>query len=119
MFSSFVAAFVLVLIQAVAMLPWFLTLTWDLLRKGPAGSGKTYAAYAAGAFLFLVLTILALFVFLRDPVSLRIFGGVYGAVLQAQLLADFFVFALWLLQVVWPKGGAVARAAFREGHRQP
>ena len=26
---------------------------------------------------------------------------------------------LWLLVLVWPKGGTVAQATFREGYRQP
>jgi hypothetical protein len=46
-------------------------------------------------------------------------GRLYGAVLQLQLLADLLVGIFGLLLLVWPKGGAVALAAFREGVRQP
>ena len=39
--------------------------------------------------------------------------------LHLQLAADSFVFVFMLLLAIWPKGGAVALAAFREGIRQP
>ena len=44
---------------------------------------------------------------------------VYGTTLQFQLMIDFFLVGFPLLMLVWPKGGAVAYAAFREGVRQP
>ena len=44
---------------------------------------------------------------------------VYGSLLQLQLIVDFFIVGFPLLMKVWPKGGAVAFAAFREGVRQP
>ena len=46
-------------------------------------------------------------------------GRLYGSVLHLQLLADFFVGIFFVLLKVWPKGAAVALAAFREGIRQP
>jgi len=46
-------------------------------------------------------------------------GRVYGSVLHLQLLADLFVGVFALLLKFWPKGAAVALAAFREGIRQP
>ena len=46
-------------------------------------------------------------------------GRVYGSVLHAQLTADLFVLAFFLLLRIWPKGEAVALSAFREGIRQP
>ena len=39
--------------------------------------------------------------------------------LQVQLTIDFFIFFFLVLLTVWPKGGAVAQAAFRESVRQP
>jgi ABC-type transport system involved in multi-copper enzyme maturation permease subunit len=39
--------------------------------------------------------------------------------LQLQLTADFFVVVFFVLLYAWPRGGAVALAAFREGVRQP
>jgi hypothetical protein len=50
---------------------------------------------------------------------LRFYGRFYGALLHAQLVADLFVLGFLLLLFVWPHGGAVAQAAFREGIRQP
>ena len=56
----------------------------------------------------------------RDAASLRWYGRVYGAVLHLQLLIDLFILlAAAASCCVWPKGGAVALAAFREGCRQP
>jgi hypothetical protein len=40
-------------------------------------------------------------------------------ILQLQLLADAFILTFALLLNLWPKGGAIALAAFREGVRQP
>jgi hypothetical protein len=54
----------------------------------------------------------------QEKTALEVFGQIYGAVLQIQLLVDFFIVAFALLLWVWPKGGAVALAAFREGVRQ-
>ena len=51
---------------------------------------------------------------------LEVCGHIFGAgVLQLSLLADVFILLFTLLLWVWPKGGAVAQAAFREGIRQP
>jgi hypothetical protein len=55
-----------------------------------------------------------------DAVSLEWNGRyVYGATLHLQLLIDLFILMPNLLILVWPKGGAVALAAYREGLRQP
>jgi ABC-type transport system involved in multi-copper enzyme maturation permease subunit len=43
----------------------------------------------------------------------------YGAVLHLQLIIDLFLLMPHALVLVWPKGGAVAFAAFRESCRQP
>ena len=54
-----------------------------------------------------------------DPSQQEIYGRLYAAVLQIQLTADFFVLFFPALLWFWPKGGAIAQAAFREGVRQP
>jgi hypothetical protein len=46
-------------------------------------------------------------------------GLLYGVVLQIQLLIDAFILLFAVLLAVWPKGGAIALSAFREGVRQP
>jgi hypothetical protein len=55
----------------------------------------------------------------RDPESIDSWGRFYGVVLQIQLIIDFFILIFPLLTLVWPKGAAIAQAAFREGFRQP
>jgi ABC-type transport system involved in multi-copper enzyme maturation permease subunit len=60
-----------------------------------------------------------LFFTVNDRDTLENIGRAYGAVLQMQITADLFVLIFALLLVTWPKGGAVALAAFREGTRQP
>jgi hypothetical protein len=55
-----------------------------------------------------------------DSANLQWYGQyAYGAALHLQLLIDFFLLMPALLAKVWPKGGAVAQAAYREGWRQP
>src|SRR5262249_51447228 len=49
----------------------------------------------------------------------EIWGHVYSVLLQLQLIVDFFIGFFALVLWVWPKGGAVGLAAFREGLRQP
>jgi ABC-type transport system involved in multi-copper enzyme maturation permease subunit len=44
---------------------------------------------------------------------------VYGSILHLQVAADLFVGIFALQLIFWPKGGAVALSAFREGVRQP
>jgi ABC-type transport system involved in multi-copper enzyme maturation permease subunit len=54
-----------------------------------------------------------------DAAVLARAGRIYMAVLQLQLSCDLFVAAFLLMLALWPKGGAVALAAFQEGVRQP
>jgi hypothetical protein len=53
------------------------------------------------------------------PDRLMLWGRGYMAALHLQLGADFFAVAFALILFFWPKGGAVALAAFRESVRQP
>jgi ABC-type transport system involved in multi-copper enzyme maturation permease subunit len=63
------------------------------------------------------IPMLGLFLTQRD--WMETVGGVYAGFLQLQLTFDFFIVFFFVLLAVWPKGGAVALAAFREGVRQP
>jgi ABC-type transport system involved in multi-copper enzyme maturation permease subunit len=98
-------------VQALAALPWLRVIT-----RRPFGELlKIVGGIAAAAFL-------GLFYFLyqyTDPGLLGQAGRVYAALLQLQLTADLFIGVFRLLLLVWPKGGAVALAAFQEGVRQP
>jgi hypothetical protein len=77
----------------------------------------------AAAFVALVVLLGASFAFLLPVIqergSLERWGRLYASVLQLQLIFDVFVVAFVLTLQVWPKGGAVAVAAFREAIRQP
>jgi len=107
----------LCLLQALAALPWLWVLDPDLAQRQwrrPAVWGYlllgSILVGGAGAF----------FVFPgADRSTLAGWGRIYGSVLQLQLSFDFFIFVFASLLFLWPKGGAVALAAFREGIRQP
>jgi hypothetical protein len=112
------AGTLLSLVQVLAALPWLAVLdpktfraaierpvTWLVAVAGIVGAGLALALFIG---------------VVQDPERLRLWGRIlFGAVLQAQLTVDFFVLAFWLLLLLWPQGGAVALAAFREGVRQP
>jgi ABC-2 family transporter protein len=104
----------LVLVQAIAALPWLLVLV-----------RRPYAAWLKGTGLVLASIIAIRLVQIVLPMGwateavLEYMGRVYGSVLHLQLLADLFVGIFAVMLKVWPKGGAVALAAFREGIRQP
>ncbi len=139
--SLLVIGLILGLVQVVAALPWALALAWDALRarSGPAGPPLPgapqpspvrkpgaapspllgLAGWLAGATVGGGLVLTALLGAVRDRGTLETFGQAYGAVLHLQLFADGFVLAFAVLLTAWPKGGAVARAAFRESYRQP
>ncbi len=55
----------------------------------------------------------------NDPKVLANWGRFYFSVLHLQLGMDFFIVAFLFMLKSWPKGGAVALAAFQEGLRQP
>jgi hypothetical protein len=126
----------LLLIQCLAALPWLTAalsegrpvfqLISDYFRGRTSGMRDAFAARITGIILpmFFVLVGLILLpplflMMVEGREALEIVGRCYGAALQIQLILDFFVLAIAALLVVWPKGGAVTLAAFREGVRQP
>lgn len=109
--------FILCLVQVAAAVPWAAMLDLDafkrLLRRWDVW-GWALGGTAAGA------VILAMFLhWIEDSARLEFWGRIYGAALQAQLTIDLFIFLFAVMLKVWPKGGAVALAAFREGLRNP
>jgi hypothetical protein len=128
----------LLLIQALAALPWLLVFNWNTIKntfrpffQSPGALFATWLSSGLAA-LWVPLIVLAVVVIgvggiiptvffglVQDKDTLEIFGRAYGAVLQLQLAADLFVAVFGLLLAIWPKGGAVALSAFREGIRQP
>jgi hypothetical protein len=121
----------LLVVQLLAALPWALVAfaKREVLARG-AGHFLTdlvsnrkalvLLAYIGGGGVVVSVMLSAIFfALIRDKDAVENWGQFYGAVLQFQLTLDFFVVVFPLLLFVWPKGGAVAQAAFREGVRQP
>jgi hypothetical protein len=118
---SFFVGFLLGLAQLLAALPWMIA----LLEPGQraqirAGLFRPVGLGLIGFALLLAFILPAIFLLeVTDLTAVEIYGRVYAAILQMQLTADAFVLFFPLLLLVWPKGGAIALAAFREGVRQP
>jgi hypothetical protein len=104
-------------VQLAAGLPWMWLLNPDQFRaraKSPAGWLGAIATVAAGG---VVLNLLMSY--RSDPGQLEFDGRVFGSILQIQLSLALVMGLLGLMLWLWPKGGTVAMAAFREGYRQP
>src|SRR5262245_31284058 len=118
---------ILLLIQYAAAVPWLLALTWRHTPPPGTVSVVPVKTWSPAAVLGLGLAgalglgaLFGLFIDMTgDRETLESLGRGYGAILQLQLYADLLVFIFALVLWLWPKGGAVARAAFREGYRQP
>ena len=78
-----------------------------------------FGGAVALAVIFLALGFAILLPVIQERGSLERWGRLYGAFLQLQLIFDVFVVAFVVMLQVWPKGAAVAVAAFREAIRQP
>jgi ABC-type transport system involved in multi-copper enzyme maturation permease subunit len=113
------SSLVLVLIQAVAALPW-------LFALDPAGMKR--ALTTRNGLMWTVGSLLGLTALLALGIGYKAaaadmkttWGRLYGVLLHLQLLADVFIVGLpRLLTLVMPKTGAVALAAFKESWRQP
>ncbi len=107
----------LALLQFLAAVPWItaidpnsrrLVRDWRTWGVG-LGVGVVLGLFAA---LFLSLTS-------GNEVVLGRWGRFCMSVLQLQIAADVFAALFLALLTLWPKGGAVAQAAFREAVRQP
>jgi hypothetical protein len=114
--SLFILGTILIGLQELAMLPWLTALgtrTRQRLRDPRYWLQGVGIALGAG-LLFAYLTYES-----NEPRVLARWGRFYMSILHLQLAADFFVLVYGVMLAVWPKGGAVALAAFREGVRQP
>jgi hypothetical protein len=113
-----VDGFILAAIQFAAALPWL----WAIDPKGfeRATRSGLSMAYVIGGLVVAGLVLAGGIGYKGDSASLQWYGQyAYGAVLSLQLLIDLFLLMPAVLVKVWPKGGAVALAAYREGWRQP
>jgi len=114
----FVAGFILVAIQFSAALPWL----WAIDSQGfeKATKSPMSVATVVGGVAVAGALVAAFIGYKGESANLQWYGQyVYGAALHLQLLIDFFLLMPVVLVKVWPKGGAVAYAAYREGWRQP
>jgi hypothetical protein len=125
-FSNSFAGAALLLVQLLAALPWLAALlsegrgSYESFRSRGKGAAVVTNLVRFGLVLLGLVLLPPLFLtFVYERPSLEIAGHFYGAALQLQLIFDFFVLAFAALLKLWPKGGAVALAAFREGVRQP
>lgn len=128
--SAYLVTLLLLLLQFLAAVPWATVLFFrrehlDTLRNlgSSLQSGNPKARTLGMQILIAVLVLfLAPLVFISSVTeggTLLAAGYAYGVLLQIQLLADAFILLFVVLLYVWPKGGAIALATFREGVRQP
>jgi hypothetical protein len=118
---------VAVLLQVLAAIPWMVALNWETFRRSrPGGSrGSKNIGTLVGTFLLvglgacLVIPAILGSGLVQDRDGLQIVGRLFASILHLQLLADGLILIFALILLLWPKGGAVALAAFREGVRQP
>jgi hypothetical protein len=135
--SLYLTGVVLIIVQLLAAVPWLLVLNWDAIRSSIAARRQHdrsihpralsnwqawglpgQIALIGLAGIIVIPAVLAAGL-IQDRESLEITGRLYASVLHLQLLADLLVIIFCALLFAWPKGGAVAFAAFREGVRQP
>ncbi|MCS6853094.1 MAG: ABC transporter permease [Gemmataceae bacterium] len=111
----------LLVVPGLLALPWLAVLGWERLglerwreRGWGAKIGGLLSLGAAGGLVLAVGLSL-----IGEPQRLEFWGRVYGSVVHVQLVVDAFLIAWTAMVWGWPKGGAVALAAFRESVRQP
>ncbi|MCX7700629.1 MAG: ABC transporter permease [Gemmataceae bacterium] len=115
--SQLLPAFLLTLVQFIAALPWLWAVDRTAFRQAlrrPSSWGNVI-----GVLIGVTLVLAVIIYYQRGANLLELLGRVYAAVLHAQLIVDLFVLLFAVVLTIWPKGGAVALAAFREGIRQP
>lgn len=117
-FQLVLAGVVLAAAQFIAALPWL----WAIDPKGfrQAIQAPITLVYVGGGLLLAGVGV-AMFLNYKGEASTLVWYGryIYGALLHLQLIIDIFLLMPPALVLVWPKGGAVAYAAFRESCRQP
>jgi ABC-type transport system involved in multi-copper enzyme maturation permease subunit len=116
--SVVLAGLFLALVQLLAALPW-------LYVVDPSGFRRTLVTPSAmasvGAGLLVAGLALAVYMSYNADSRTLAWNGryIYGSLLHLQLLIDLLIVLPYAVVAVWPKGGAVAYAAYREACRQP
>ncbi len=116
--SILLAGVLLALIQFLAALPWLYAIDSRGFRA-TASSGVAMI-YVGGGLLVAGLGLAIFMSYKTDSQNLVWYGRyLYGSILQLQLIIALALLLPHIVVRVWPKGGAVAYAAYREGCRQP
>lgn len=112
------AGVILAGIQFIAALPWLYTVDPASFRR--FGSSIVPWGYVAAGLLAAGVGFAIFLGYKSSSANLGQYGHYgYGAILHLQLIVDLFLIMPEVVAFIWPKGGAVAYAAFREGWRQP
>jgi ABC-2 family transporter protein len=117
--SLITSGMILALIQVLAALPWLAVLLSDVRSARKQLLSPSFLGGAAVATIVGGGLLAWLFSFYGATPAQEHAGKVYGAVLQLQLVFDLLILIFGVMLFVWPRGGTVALAAFREGYRQP
>jgi hypothetical protein len=116
--SIILAGLFLALVQFLAALPWLYVVDPRGFRRALV-TPSTMATVGLG----LLAAGVALAVYMGYNADSRTLSWngryIYGGLLHLQLLIDLLLFLPYGVVLVWPKGGAVAYAAYREACRQP
>jgi hypothetical protein len=115
--SQLIPCLILTLVQMLAALPWIRAIDSVAFRKYFWRTSTLLNA--VGVLLGATLIAATIMTFQRGTGLLESLGRVYGSVLNLQLGVDFLIAVFIVMLAIWPKGGAVALSAFREGVRQP
>jgi ABC-type transport system involved in multi-copper enzyme maturation permease subunit len=115
--NQLIPCFVLTVVQLAFAVPW----VWALFSRPIMAQFRNGSGWAALGGLVVAFTLVGSFIlgFEHGSANLEMIGRVYASVLHFQLIVDLFAIFFFALTLIWPKGGAVALAAFREGLRQP
>ncbi len=123
--NRFVLTLVQILVQLAAAAPWLIVLSRMGLEPFQDRFWATMQLLRFPLVRRIVLAVIVtvvifpLSVFIRNPDTLEVIGRIYAAILQLQLTVDLVIGVFALILWLFPKIGAVALAAFREGVRQP
>ncbi len=112
------AGIVLATVQFIAALPWLFAIDPKGVKE--AGASPLSLGYVLIGLFVVGVGVAAFLGYKGDTTTLTWYGRyIYGAILHLQLIIDVFLLLPQFVMIVWPKGGVVAFAAFRESCRQP
>jgi ABC-type transport system involved in multi-copper enzyme maturation permease subunit len=115
--NQLLPCFVLTVIQFAAALPWLWAIDPNSFGRLARRPGTWLNL--GGAILGVTVVAALVMSYQRGATMMELAGRSYGALLHLQVVIDLFIGVFALVLFVWPKGGAVALSAFREGIRQP